>query len=90
MQDTRGLSYNPAYVILPYEDANRLPNCNGKAEGAWMYYSLNREKSEGLLSFLKLLTSDKEDCICKLCDKNEKQPNNNQCIYSIKRGVQDE
>lgn len=59
----------------------------GRREGAWMHYSLNREKSDELLSFLKFLTSDKEDCICKLCDKKE-QPDKDDCIHSIKRGGQ--
>lgn len=59
----------------------------GRREGAWMHYSLNREKSDELLSFLKILTSDKEDCICKLCDRKEKQPNNDHCICCTKKGA---
>lgn len=47
----------------------------GRRDGAWMHYSLNKEKQEELLSFLTRLLNDKEDCICKRCikKKNEKE-----------------
>jgi len=38
---------------------------NGKRDGAWMRYTLNNEKSKSVIEFLTLITSDKEDCICK-------------------------
>lgn len=44
---------------------------SGRREGAWMHYSLNRECINNLLDFLKILTDDKDDCICKVCkEKN--------------------
>jgi ArsR family transcriptional regulator len=36
-----------------------------RKEGVWMYYSLDRERIGQFLEFLRLLTSDKEDCACK-------------------------
>ena len=39
----------------------------GRREGAWMYYSLNAENISNLLNFLKVLTTAKDDCICKMC-----------------------
>lgn len=38
---------------------------NGHRDGAWMRYTLNREKVDELMAFLTKLTGDKEDCICK-------------------------
>lgn len=34
-------------------------------DGSWMRYTLNRQKADELLEFLKIITNDKEDCICK-------------------------
>ena len=39
----------------------------GVRDGAWMRYTLNKENSNAVLTFLKHLTSEKEDCICKKC-----------------------
>jgi ArsR family transcriptional regulator len=53
----------------------------GNREGAWMHYSLSKEKADQLTAFLSLLTSDKEDCICKTCKEKKahciKYPRNN-------------
>ncbi len=43
----------------------------GRRDGAWMHYSLNAERKDGLLGFLTRLLNNKEDCICK-CLKDEK------------------
>lgn len=40
---------------------------NGVREGAWMRYTLNKKKTDEIISFLSDITSDKEDCICKRC-----------------------
>ena len=37
----------------------------GRRDGAHMWYSLNKKKSDLLLEFLQLITSEKEDCICR-------------------------
>lgn len=34
-------------------------------DGSWMRYTLSRQKADELLEFLKIITNDKEDCICK-------------------------
>lgn len=34
-------------------------------DGAWMRYTLNKEKANEVLTFLTYLMSEKEDCICK-------------------------
>jgi len=36
-----------------------------RKEGRWMYYSLNGEKFRQLKDFLALVTTAKENCICK-------------------------
>ncbi len=38
---------------------------NGEKKGKWMVYSINNEKVENLCSFIKHLTSHKDNCICK-------------------------
>lgn len=38
---------------------------NADRDGAWMRYTLNRDKINDVMSFFAHITSDKEDCICK-------------------------
>jgi len=38
---------------------------NAIRDGAWMRYTLNKDKANEVISFFAQLTSDKEDCICK-------------------------
>jgi ArsR family transcriptional regulator len=38
---------------------------NGVKDGSWMRYSINKEKSDTLLSFLNRITESKSECICK-------------------------
>jgi len=33
--------------------------------GSWVRYTLNKENADEAMSFLKEITSDKENCICK-------------------------
>jgi ArsR family transcriptional regulator len=40
-----------------------LVNC--VRDGAWMRYTLNKEKTDGVLAFFKGITTEKENCICK-------------------------
>jgi ArsR family transcriptional regulator len=47
---------------------------NAVRDGAWMRYTLNKERIDELKIFLTYITSDKEDCICRTCP-NEKSIN---------------
>ncbi|MHB8124925.1 MAG: ArsR/SmtB family transcription factor [Desulfitobacteriaceae bacterium] len=38
---------------------------NGVRDGAWMRYTLNKEKTSSVMDFLTQIISEKEDCICK-------------------------
>jgi len=38
---------------------------NGRKEGKWMHYTLNKKKTQAIKNFLRAITSDKEECICK-------------------------
>ena len=38
---------------------------NAREEGKWTYYSLNAETVERTKRFLQVITSDKENCICR-------------------------
>lgn len=40
---------------------------NAVRDGAWMRYTLNKDKTNDILSFFSNITSEKEDCICKKC-----------------------
>ena len=44
---------------------------NADRDGAWMRYTLNKDKTNEIISFFTQITSDKEDCICKkMLNKN--------------------
>ena len=53
---------------------------NAVRDGAWMRYTLNKEKIDELKTFLVCITSDKEDSICKPC-KNKKSLQANLSTY---------
>lgn len=38
---------------------------NARKDGAWTRYTLNLDLIHSLKSFLEIITSDKENCICK-------------------------
>lgn len=38
---------------------------NGRKDGAWMRYTLNGPVFASLNSFIEIIASEKEDCICK-------------------------
>ena len=44
---------------------------NGRRDGAWMHYSLDKDREEALLGFLTHLMSDKDDCVCHRCSNKE-------------------
>jgi ArsR family transcriptional regulator len=38
---------------------------NARKEGSWMIYSNNEEKINSIKEFWNVITTEKEDCICK-------------------------
>lgn len=44
---------------------------NAVRDGAWMRYTLNKEKTDQVIKLLKDITSEKEECICKSCTKEK-------------------
>ena len=42
---------------------------NAVRDGAWMKYTLNKGKTDEILSFYKAITTEKEACICKKVSK---------------------
>lgn len=42
---------------------------NARKEGAWMKYSLNMPRFRALESFIREISEDTEDCICKSSSK---------------------
>lgn len=45
---------------------------NGVKDGSWMRYSINKDKSKTLLSFLRDITESKSECICNSINLNSK------------------
>lgn len=49
-----------------------LANCGlvtAVHDGSWVRYTLNTEKADEVMLFLKDITSDKESCICRKVNK---------------------
>lgn len=44
---------------------------NAVRDGAWMRYTLNKEKANEVLAFFTYITNEKEDCICKNCGNRD-------------------
>lgn len=44
---------------------------NATRDGSWMRYTLNKAKTDEVLTFLTNITKEKDDCICKKCKKND-------------------
>ncbi len=38
---------------------------HARRDGAWMRYTLNKERLDELMDFLTIITNEKEDCNCK-------------------------
>jgi len=43
---------------------------NAARDGAWVRYTLNKDKTNEIVAFFSGITSKKEDCICKICENN--------------------
>lgn len=37
---------------------------DGRKEGVWVHYSINRENIDRFINFIRHITSEKHDCIC--------------------------
>lgn len=44
---------------------------NAERDGAWMRYTLNKDKTDAVIDFFKEITIEKDDCICKICKTNK-------------------
>lgn len=44
---------------------------NSVRDGAWMRYTLNKEKKDAVIAFLTDITSETEECICKSIAKKD-------------------
>ena len=49
---------------------------NAVRDGSWMRYTLNKEKTDEVITFFTDITSEQEDCICK---KGKNKKSDNQC-----------
>ena len=43
---------------------------NGRKDGKWMNYSINKERVEETIEFIRHLTNTKDDCICNKAEKS--------------------
>lgn len=44
---------------------------NAIRDGAWIRYTLNKQKTDEIIVFLKRITTEKENCICQLCSDHQ-------------------
>ena len=44
---------------------------NAVRDGAWMRYTLNKEKTDGVIAFLVQISNEKADCICNQSNKKK-------------------
>lgn len=42
---------------------------NGRKEGQWMRYTLNKKRIDEVVEFLNFISTEREDCICKTMKK---------------------
>jgi ArsR family transcriptional regulator len=66
-------SFSISQSTLSYHMKNLVDSglVNAVRDGAWMRYTLNKEKTNAVLEFLAEITSEKEDCICKRCKNKD-------------------
>lgn len=66
-------SFSISQSTLSYHMKNLVDSglVNAVRDGAWMRYTLNKEKTNALLEFFAEITSEKEDCICRRCKNKE-------------------
>lgn len=44
---------------------------NGRKEGKWMHYSINKEKVDEIANYIQYITNFKEGCICNRVNTTE-------------------
>jgi len=42
---------------------------HARRDGAWMKYTLNKERTAEIMNLLASITEEKDDCICIKCEK---------------------
>lgn len=75
-------SFNITQPTLSYH-MRILSDCeivNARKDGAWMKYSLNPPRLEALEKFVKEISEENDDCICK---GNGKCPNDCECKQTL-------
>lgn len=71
-----GLSISQSTLSYHMKILSESGLVNAVRDGAWMRYTLNKEKTDEVKAFFTCITNDKEDCICKKCKNNK---SDNQC-----------
>ena len=44
---------------------------DGRKEGKWMHYSINKEKVDEISDYIQYITNFKEDCICNIAKNKD-------------------
>jgi ArsR family transcriptional regulator len=65
-----GLSISQSTLSYHMKNLTDSGLVNAERDGAWMRYTLNKERIDEALSFITSIASEKEDCICKKCKDN--------------------
>ena len=66
-----GLSISQSTLSYHMKTLTDCGLVNSERDGAWMRYTLNKERIDEALSFITSIANEKEDCICKICKSND-------------------
>jgi len=59
-----GLSISQSTLSYHMKILSDCELVNARRDGAWMRYTLNKERIDETLTFFSRITTDKEDCVC--------------------------
>lgn len=65
-----GLSISQSTLSYHMKTLTDSELVNAERDGAWMRYTLNKERIDKAFSFFTFISSEKEDCICRRCKGN--------------------
>ena len=65
-----GLSISQSTLSYHMKTLTDSELVKAERDGAWMRYTLNKERIDEAFSFFTSISSEKEDCICRRCKGN--------------------
>lgn len=62
-----GLSISQSTLSYHMKTLTESELVNSERDGSWVKYTLNREKMSEVIEFMKFISREKENCICRIC-----------------------